>query len=79
MSPLLKSKPVQHPNAYVFCTSTCGIGLENGLTLHLQRGQVWDPEDDVVLEHQSLFSDTPLEVCRSTPPTTIGELRGTDL
>jgi hypothetical protein len=49
------------------------------LTIHLQRGQVWDASDAVVLAHESLFQDTPLEVCRTAPPTTIGELRGTDL
>jgi hypothetical protein len=78
MSPL-RTKSITHPFQYVFCTSTCGVGTKDGLTIHLQRGQVWDAEDAVVTEHQSLFSDSPLEVCRSTPPTTIGELRGIDL
>jgi hypothetical protein len=77
MSPL-RSKSTVHPNAYVFCRSTCGVGA-GGLTIHLQRGQVWDASDAVVLAHESLFQDTPLEVCRTAPPTTIGELRGTDL
>ena len=74
--PLLHSKPIVHPNAYVFCTSTCGVGISGGMTLHLQRGQVWLATDAVVKEHEGLFSDEPLELCRSTPPETIGELRG---
>jgi hypothetical protein len=75
MSPL-RTKSITHPFPFVFAASTCGIGLASGLTLHLQRGQVWDASDAVVKEHEGLFSDEPLELCRSTPPTTLGELRG---
>jgi hypothetical protein len=74
--PLLRSKTIVRPLSYCFATSTCGVGTADGLTVHLQRGQVWASDDAVVLEHQSLFSDEPLELCRSTPPTTLGELRG---
>jgi hypothetical protein len=74
--PLVRSKPVVHPHAYCFATSTCGVGLKDGLTIHLSRGSVWASDDPLVIQHEELFSDTPPQLCRTTPPTTIGELRG---
>jgi hypothetical protein len=48
------------------------------LVIHLQLGQTWASDDDVVVEHEGtgLFSDEPVVLCRSTPPETIGEWRG---
>jgi hypothetical protein len=37
---------------------------------------VWASDDPLVIHRQDLFSDTPPELCRTTPPTTVGELRG---
>jgi len=75
--PLLH-KPVVHKHPYVFATADCSTGTRDGLTVHLQLGQVWDATDPVVTEHEGtgLFSDEPLILCRTTPPTTLGELRG---
>jgi hypothetical protein len=76
--PLLRSKPVVHPHPYVFATGNCSTGTRDGLTVHLQLGQVWDATDPVVTEHEGtgLFADEPPILCRSTPPETLGELYG---
>ena len=75
MSPLLH-KPITRPNPYVFALSTCATGTEDGLLIHLSRGSVWASDDPLVVHRPELFADTPPELCRTTPPTTVGELRG---
>ena len=75
--PLLH-KAVVHAHPYVFATGDCSTATRDGLTVHLQLGQVWAADDPVVLahEHDGLFADEPSILCRSTPPETIGEWRG---
>ena len=74
--PLLRTKPIVRPFPYVFAVSTCATGTADGLLIHLSRGSVWASDDPLVIHRQDLFSDTPPELCRTTPPTTVGELRG---
>jgi hypothetical protein len=73
--PLLRSKSTVRPFPYVFAVSTLGVGLENGMVIHLVRGSVWASDDPLVVQRPELFADAPFELCRTTPPTTLGELR----
>ena len=74
--PLLRSKPVVRPYPYCFAVSTCATGTADGLLIHLSRGSVWASDDPLVVHRPELFADEPPELCRTTAPTTVGELRG---
>jgi hypothetical protein len=63
----LRTKPVVHAHPFVFSLQDCGTGLQNGLSVHLRRYQVWAADDPIVQEHPELFGDFPPEVCRTTP------------
>jgi hypothetical protein len=75
--PLLH-KPIVHKYPFVFATGNVSTGTRDGLVVHLQLMQVWSADDPVVVEHEGsgLFSDDPPLLCRTTPPTNLGELRG---
>jgi hypothetical protein len=62
----------------VWATGNVSTGLKSGLVVHLQLGQTWASDDPVVTEHEGtgLFADEPPLLLRTTPPTTLGELRG---
>jgi hypothetical protein len=72
--PLLHNKPSGRP--YCFAASTLGVGMENGMVIHLVRDAVWASDDPLVIQRPELFVDEPTQVCRTTAPTTVGELRG---
>ena len=74
--PLLRSKPVVRPYPYCFAVSTCATGTADGLLIHLSRGSVWASDDPLLVHRPELFADEPPELCRTTAPTTVGELRG---
>jgi hypothetical protein len=62
----------------VFATGNCSAVTRDGITVHLQLGQVWAADDPICLAHQDdgLFADEPPLLCRTTKPETILELRG---
>ncbi len=68
----------KHKYPFVFASSNCSAATAEGLTVHLQVGQCWAADDPIVVahEHDGLFADEPPLLCRSTPPETLGELRG---
>jgi hypothetical protein len=75
MSPL-RTKHIEHKFRYCFAASTLGVGMENGMVIHLVRDAVWASDDPLVIQRPELFVDEPTLVCRTTAPTTVGELRG---
>jgi hypothetical protein len=44
---------------FVYATATCGTATTDGIGVNVREGDVWAAEDDLVLTHPGLFSDTP--------------------